>query len=412
MTETPITHNIVILGASYAALPLARSILTKVLPGLSASQTNNRTYKVIIVGPSDRLYMNVASTRVVAVPNLIDHPNLLVPFVKTFEPYLSQGKFEFIQAYGEAVDFAAKMLTLIPVKDGHLDKKASLEKNVINYESLIIATGATTSDPALQALASGTASDMKAEILRLSQAISSAESICIGGGGITAVELAADIKEAYPNKHVSMYIGDRGQITPNMPKAQREEIKQILTNKFQIEVNSGRVVSVSSKSSDSASKTTKIQVRLPDGSEVLEESDLYIPAIGSTPNTGFLPQSVLDENGYVLCDEQLHVPGAPDVYVTGDVCMLSDGDIGSIKTFTLILQEVLSKELGTDVSSRSSLVYKLKAPPKQKELKSVAVSLGSQGGVGLLGGYRIPNWLVWLLKSRDASLGKAKKALG
>jgi len=79
-----------------------------------------------------------------------------------------------------------------------------------------------------------------------------------------------------------------------------------------------------SRNQDGSGKT---YVYLEDGKKL--SADVYIPAAGVTPNTGFLPREWVDADGYVRANKKtLRVDVAgPRVYVVGDVGDYSKGGI-------------------------------------------------------------------------------------
>jgi NADH dehydrogenase FAD-containing subunit len=137
--------------------------------------------------------------------------------------------------------------------------------------------------------------------------------------------------------------------------------------------------------------------------------DLYIPAHGVDPNSSFISATLLTDHGYVKTNPQtLRVDAAgPRVYAVGDVASYSRNcylDIyGSLPTlFVNLKRDLLSypneKAKGTDRLFT----------PNMKEMQCVPI--GSKGGVGALMGWRMPNWMVWLLKARDYMTGMGQDA--
>jgi NADH dehydrogenase FAD-containing subunit len=59
------------------------------------------------------------------------------------------------------------------------------------------------------------------------------------------------------------------------------------------------------------------ELTLSDGSKMT--CDLYLPTTGLIPNNSYIPTSLLDQNGYVLVDEFLHVKGTNDAWAVGDI---------------------------------------------------------------------------------------------
>ena len=61
----------------------------------------------------------------------------------------------------------------------------------------------------------------------------------------------------------------------------------------------------------------RTELTLSDGQKIV--TDLYIPTTGLTPNSSYVPQNLLNANGFVVVDEFLRVKGAADVWAVGDV---------------------------------------------------------------------------------------------
>lgn len=388
------SYNIVILGGSFAGLRIAHILLAQILPQLPAAQKSN-SYQVTIVTPSRNFFMAPASLRAVTAP--LDDASLLPEFAPFFEKYGSQ--VQLVQAYATAVDFTSKAVTL-----NYVGSQSG--SGNIYYDSLIIATGGSSVTPAFKALPHSSAEDQRRALRELTEEIKAASDIVIGGGGITAVELASDIKDRYPGKTVTIYAGKSG-LVHTLPKEQRNKIKNVLVKEFNIVIKEGRVTAAEK----SASGTTTLAISSVKGNDTTVSTNLYIPAVGVLPNTKFLPSSVLNGEGYVKSDDHLRVDGVSDVYVTGDASALSEGNLASIRLMTGALQETLSKELGVPVEKRQSIRFQYHVPPKSEVLDTFFVTLGSKRGVGMMSGYRVPSFIIRFMKSKDAGVGNSKSMI-
>jgi len=69
-----------------------------------------------------------------------------------------------------------------------------------------------------------------------------------------------------------------------------------------------------SKVSDATQKKGKTIIELNGGKRTLT-ADLFIPAFGVIPNTGFLPKEMLDNAGFVKQTSSLRVDGHKNIYV-------------------------------------------------------------------------------------------------
>jgi NADH dehydrogenase FAD-containing subunit len=412
-------HDIVILGNSFAGLRIAHVLLGDVIPNLPTPVSGpKRKFRVVFVAPSDRFYMNISSLRALARPPLVDDERLQPEFLPHFEKYRATAPVEFIQGYATQLDAERRIVTVKRTGDY---AAASDEIVEVSYDSLIIATGTSTSTAAIKSWSTGTAASIRKELHELAAEIKAASTIAIGGGGTTAVELSSELREAYPEKRVTVYAGKSG-IVSAFPEPQRRTVAERLTRQFGVTIVNQRVTRA-----ERNPKTGLYEISLAaaegeaSAAVVPEPVDLYISAVGQTPNTSFLPAAVLDERGYVLSDAHLRVTGlAPRVYVTGDASALSIGNLDSVRTHTGALKETLKLELALvteDASSSFSAVadesaFLYVAPTPKLPLQDFAVTLGSTGGVGLFNGHRIPSCILRLVKARDASISGALIMVG
>ena len=400
-------HDIVILGANYAGIRIAHTLLGSVIPGFP--QKNQSDFKVTLASPSTKFFHTVASPRAVSQPDLIAGNELQREFLPYFEQYKKPGDDEnsglhFVKGYAVSLDPESKTIQLATSTDG--DKQQE-----IKYDSLIIATGASTSTRAFKPLDNGDENELKQHLIGLADKIKSAQTIAIGGGGSTAVELASEIKEVFPDKKVTIYCGSSG-IMPNIPKPQSTVITERLTKNFNVEI----VTSIVESSSEDADAQYNLSLSSSEKGAYTAKVDLYIPTIGQTPNTKFLPASMVDpESKKVLCDQHLRVKGYPRVYTIGDVCERSLGNLDSLRNQTGALKETLTLELATlisgDATADAALTpygedtgFKYKSADPVRPETSFVVTLGSKGGVGMLSGYRVPNFLVRVLKAKDLGM--------
>ena len=61
----------------------------------------------------------------------------------------------------------------------------------------------------------------------------------------------------------------------------------------------------------------RTELTLADGQKIA--TDLYIPTVGLTPNSSYVPQNLLNPDGFVIVDEYLRVRSTTDVWAVGDV---------------------------------------------------------------------------------------------
>ena len=59
------------------------------------------------------------------------------------------------------------------------------------------------------------------------------------------------------------------------------------------------------------------ELTLSDGQKIV--TDLYLPTVGIIPNSSYVPQNLLNGNGFVLVDPFLRVKGTTDIWAVGDI---------------------------------------------------------------------------------------------
>lgn len=399
------THNIVIIGGNFAGVRTAHVLLRRVLPDLAKS--TGTKYTVTLVAPSRKFFMTVTSPRALVDETTINHENMQLDILKYFEDYKKEGGngLHFVQGWVKTLDPVTKTLEVVPVTDDESSESKPTEK--ISYDSVIVASGAVTSSPAFKPSPKHSHVAMKNHLRELAQKIKDAKTIAIGGAGSTGIEVACEIAGAYPDKKVTMFAGKSG-VMPNIPKPQSDQITNRLKKSFGIELHLERV-----ESAEQASAIGKYSLSV-SGSSTPAEFDLYIPTVGQTPNTQFLPAEFVDAKGYVTCDRHMRIKGHPRHYAIGDVASVSLGNLDSLRTQTGALKETLLKELPALAEklplAESDFKYQ-SAEPKRPE-QSFVIAMGRTGGVGKIMGYRFPSFLIKMLKAKDLGLGAAEINVG
>lgn len=180
------THpkNVVILGGSFAGVQLASSLVRSLPTG----------HRVVLIEKNSHFNYTFNFPRYSVIQG---HERLaFIPYTG-IDHNAPHGIFHFIQ------DTATHLSTNeIELKSGE----------IISFDYLAIATGATQAPPA-KLLASDKI-DACTELQRSQDAIKSAQTIAIVGGGAVGVEVAGDIKSIYPEKHVTL-VHAHSQLLPS-----------------------------------------------------------------------------------------------------------------------------------------------------------------------------------------------------
>lgn len=364
-TET----HIVILGGNYAGSGVAQRVL-KAVP----------TAKVTIINATPYYYFNLASPRFLAKPAEVPLEKVLLSIADAFKQYPAS-RFAFVEGLVTSIDAATKTV--------HLKDAAA----PVSYDYLVIATGSTTpgtiGEEAIpfKAPQSG---DFKKIIEDAQQRIASAQSIIIGGAGPVGVETAAEIAQAYPKKKVTL-ISSHAQVLPILnAKAANSATNNL--RKLGVEIKLSTMVS------SATVQNGKWTVALQDGSKL--ETELYISAAGTIPNTSFLPAAYLDADKGVVVDDNLHVAAITDgsVFAVGDVTSFKFRYL--LKALPQIL--VVVANLKVAISGKGKMLV-------HKEDTSIMtlVPTGNNSGTGMIAGFALPNFFVTFVKGKDFFIPKA-----
>lgn len=396
------TRNIVFLGASYAGLSATHYFLKHVYPNLPTSPTVK--YKVILVNASPKFYQRHASPRAIASSALMPNDKLFLDI----EPGFKQ--------YGDKVRFVVGKATFWDPEQRTVSiKLPSGEETALDYYALVLATGSKTSS-LTQSSHGNSHEEIEDALATMSTQVKNAKSIVIAGGGPAGVETAGEIAEflngtpgwfqskpANPKAHITL-LTSSSKLLPSLRPAIAKEAEQKL-HRLGVEVKYNIKVTSSSPSPSQPSQT---ELTLSDSTTLF--ADLYIPSIGITPLTSYIPSHLLDSRGRVLATEStLRTSDAagPRVYALGDITSFTRGGIPEIQLEVPVLasnmqRDILAAHNGVEVQGKDRIYV-----PELRELQLVPV--GRQGGVGAIWGWRLPSWAVWLIKARDFMVGAGRE---
>ncbi|KAF2638592.1 AMID-like mitochondrial oxidoreductase-like protein [Massarina eburnea CBS 473.64] len=397
-------RNIVILGASFGGIQSAQYISKHLLPVLNAKHPAK--YHIYIINLSTDFYFRNASPRTAISTTLLPTKKILVPLSEIFVS-LPKEDFTLIQGEASQLDTSARTVSFLQSENG-----TTVEEKLA-YHALIVATGTSTHDAAFSLLRTETTTSA---IEKTNQKVKEAKSIIVVGGGATGVETAAEVGEFLngkpgwfstpPRKVPVTLITSASQLLP----ALRPKLGKVAEDKLKaLGVDVLYNTYVEGTQEDKNGKTVVI---LKKGEKL--ETDLYIAAHGVYPNSSFLPAALLDSSGYLKSNEstlRVDVAG-PRVYALGDISTVSNNTILALND----MMPVLFTNLKRDLFSFNPADPTAKAPGKDQEFKknekeTLVVSIGSQGGVGAAFGWRVPNWVIWLMKSRDMMSGSGMKLM-
>ncbi|CAM9421063.1 unnamed protein product [Chrysoparadoxa australica] len=137
-----------------------------------------------------------------------------------------------------------------------------------------------------------------AKMAALRNRISEKAKTVVVGGGVTGIEVACEIIEAFPGKEVTL-VHSRPRLLNDEPRASDKDAAAI---KLKLE-KKGITVTLNTRYDFDAA---------PDDTAVIR-------AAGGKPATQFLDPTMLDDKGFVKVDDYLRLNDHPNIFVAGDL---------------------------------------------------------------------------------------------
>ncbi|KAK2013644.1 FAD/NAD(P)-binding domain-containing protein [Colletotrichum eremochloae] len=384
-TSSP-KKQIAILGGSYGGISTAHYLLRHVLPRLPRPDE----YQVVLACP-----------RALISDDMFPQDRLFVGISSMFEPY-AQGTFLFLHGTAMALDHVNRTVTINMAGDKTV--------KTLDYHAVVIATGASTSSPLLGL--NRASEDLRQSWAAFRKALPAAKRIIIAGGGPAGVETAGELGE-YLNGRPSLLQSARSspkatitlvtsatQILPALRPAIARKAEGYLAQ-VGVTVRKGvRVNTVNPEAAGADEVAANATVTLDNGETL--EADLYIPAMGTRPNTGFVDASLLLPDGRVNTNTStLRVDAAgPRAYAIGDASSYAGPAVHNILAAVPVLCANVRRDLllASENPERAEGQDRLFAEdPRENQL----VPVGRSKGVGAAMGYQLPSFLVWMIKGRD-----------
>ncbi|OCT54916.1 AMID-like oxidoreductase [Cladophialophora carrionii] len=375
-------HTVVIIGASFGGLTVAHGLLKNVFPQLPSGK---ESYKVVQIAPNEEFFWKIGAPRVIGNAKSLPLEKALIPIAPGFKAYPKE-QYQFIKAYATSIDPSTKTVQ-------------TSTNDSIHYDSLVIASGTTFSSH-LWTVTDGS-EPLKQAVHEIHQKLPNAKTILVAGGGAAGVETAGELGEVYGHKKdITLLSGSTGLLTRLHNKKMGVDAQR------RLEKMGVKVIHDSLRVTEHTTENGKEVLKLSNGET--KTVDIYIEATGDKPNTKFVPQEWLDDKQRVKTDPhtlRLDVRGVTGVYVIGTVGSYSDGSVVDVKFATPAILESIKLDLQGKGGPRTNKIYK----KIQSDMQFVPI--GSQGGVGIAFGWKLPSFLVKMAKSKDFMIGDAVKTV-
>jgi NADH dehydrogenase FAD-containing subunit len=324
--------------------------------GVTTAKALDDVADVVLVEPRDAFVHNVAALRGLVDPQWTDQ--LFFPY----DRLLTRGRV--VRDRAVAVD--ATGVTL-----------ASGERIAADY--IVLATGSTYPFPAKVDVHDSAEASAKLRVTR--EALASANSVLLLGAGPVGLELAGEIKAAWPDKAVT--IVDPATdivVSGGLPDEFRAELRRQL-DALGIELLLGTTLREDPPSEPGAAKTFTVTTQ--SGAEI--NADIWFRCYGVVPVTGFLADDLagaLAPNGHLNVTPELRLPGHRNIFAVGDVTAIAEPKMAKAAEKH---GEVVAANIRTLIQGGGDLRAYEPGPP------GIALPLGPKGGasytpaVGVLG---------------------------
>ncbi|KAF5003074.1 hypothetical protein FDECE_10355 [Fusarium decemcellulare] len=290
--------NVVVIGGSYVGMAAVKELAT-LLPV---------THRVLLVEPHSHFHHLFAFPRFAIVPN---HEH------KAFIPYT--GAFSSLPNASQHSIIKAKVLSLY--QDHLILDRPWQGSTEVPFDYAVVATGTRLPAP-------GTMQDdekpLSVDYFRsYQQRVKNAYSIVLVGGGAVGVQMAADLKQVYPEKKVTL-VHSRDRLMP----LYHEDMDATIRARFEelgVELITGTRAVVPAEGFPTDGRSFELELK--DGRKV--PADLVIPATGQIPNNQFLEtlepsagrEIINQANGFikVLPTLQFENPNYSNLFACGDI---------------------------------------------------------------------------------------------
>jgi NADH dehydrogenase FAD-containing subunit len=379
-------HHIVIVGGNFGGINVAHYLLRKTFASLKTLQPQT-TFHVTLVSPNTHFYYKIAAPRALINSTLIPEDQYFRSIADAFKQY-DASIFEHVQGKATSLDPQNRTVTV--------QLNSGAEPKAIKYDSLVIASGTTSSSPLWTINDSHEAS--RAAIHALHKQLPNASTVLIAGAGPVGVETAGEIASAYPNAKVTLTSAS-DRVLPKQSADLSARAKLALEKL-------GVVLKTNTGLADPMASEDARPVKLSDGSS--DSPDVFINATGARKmNTEWLPSDWLMQDRKVATrDAYFRVKGdgysVQGVYVIGDVAQ--GAHASAIELDAMV--PVVASSIAVDITGSSGASDGLmgwftsfvKTPaPRQTEYKpmnAIVVPIGPKGGVGNVFGWNMPSFMV------------------
>jgi NADH dehydrogenase FAD-containing subunit len=331
-----VKHKVVIVGGGYGGVLVARTL--------------DGEADITLIDPREGFVNAAASLRALTQPDWA--PNAFF----SYDTLLESGRL----IRGRAVSVDSGGVTL--------DSGDHVEADY-----LVLATGSSYPYPAKPAAASTRISEQLEDLRRTNKELVGAGRVLIIGAGPVGLELAGEVKEVWPDKHVTVV--DRGaQILPGFLPEVRDALHRQLD---ELGIDLRLDTRLTAEPPTAAGLAGRFAVTTDKGDEIT--ADIWFRAYGVRFNTDCLADGQLVSltvQETVPVTERLNVQGYEHIYAIGDITALPDPKMAS---YAMTHAEVVATNIRAQLAGIRPAAIHTPTPERR-----ILLPLGKRAGVGQL----------------------------
>ncbi len=224
-------------------------------------------------------------------------------YTARFEDHRKLAGVKIVHGEAQAVHLSARRLEV---------RRADGEHTSIEFDGLVIASGTTNGFwRTAEVQSSG---DLGKQVEQAARRAAEARSVAVIGGGPSGVNVASQIADAHAGADVRLFHSGKLPLPGYHPRTRARVLRRLLDQGVTVEAEHRAEVPAGATPAPGPGTVAWTTGQAP------VHAELVVWAIGNvTPNTSWVPTSLLDDEGFVVVEPTLQVAGHPFVFAIGDV---------------------------------------------------------------------------------------------